>query len=578
MQYLVGTALVLVTWLVLAVVVAALGSGLALWTQSGPVRVTTLTRSLWWGLSLLAVLVVGMNVWFPLRGLVPVIIVGSVLVVSLAAFAVGASRRGWNLEFRLHRSTAVLLLAFGVAGVYLAAMALGPVTNYDTGLYHLGAIRYAENFPTVPGLANLHFPFGYANVEFPLAAYLSNGPWGEQGFRLLNGFLMVLLTVDLVARSGARSASPGRYVLLAGMTAAWIPLLALVDYWVTSPTQDSAVLLVTIACASYLTQAVARECEWEANLGVAGALAILAVLQRPTMVVFTLGVLVVGSVLMVRRRLSRFSWLNTTFLGILALAAAAGVLARDRLLSGWAQYPLSLYPFPVEWRSADPAPFREGILGFHRDPTNVWEAAGTWGWIPGWFARMWSQWETYLLLVGIALAVVLLMSSVVAGGSVRWRGLIVAMSPSLVMIAAWWTVSPPSYRFAWGPLITAVTIPIGWAWWRLTLVRASAARPPLLAAVAAIPIVSVVAFSAFLRADWGDFTEQGTWVGAPTYRYAPLPAVETTVNRLPSGLEVVAPIEGEQCWDTFPLCTPLIEPGVAPRGGSIAEGFTRGDE
>ena len=60
-------------------------------------------------------------------------------------------------------------MALAAAVVYLAVAALGPVTNYDSGLYHLGAIRYAADFATIPGLANLYFPFGYGNAEFPLA-------------------------------------------------------------------------------------------------------------------------------------------------------------------------------------------------------------------------------------------------------------------------------------------------------------------------------------------------------------------------------------------------------------------------
>ena len=92
----------------------------------------------------------------------------------------------------IHRQLAqwILLGSLAVAVMYLAAAALGPVTNYDSWLYHLGAIKYAGDFATIPGLSNLYFPFGYNTSLYPLGAFLGNGPWAGGGYRLANGLIV----------------------------------------------------------------------------------------------------------------------------------------------------------------------------------------------------------------------------------------------------------------------------------------------------------------------------------------------------------------------------------------------------
>ena len=582
MEVLAGIVPVLITWLLGAGLVVALGSAVAVWTSGPTLSPTTIARSAWWGLVVLSVTVMGINLWLPLAKPAAVGVVVLLAFVSVLLAAVQIRGRSWEASRRPAPANLVTLGAFGASLLFVAAKALGPVTNYDSGLYHLGAIRYAMDYPTIAGLANLHFPFGYANVEFPLAAFFANGLLGDEGFRLVNGFVMVLLVVDFALRIMTRRSTPGKYVLAVGMVAAWVPLIALTDYWVTSPTQDSAVLLVTIAASAYLVEAIARSRERTANLAVAGALSVLLVLQRPTMALFAIGVVIVFVALLVRNPRTGAWYRMVTSVAGIAVAAGILIAARDRLLSGWLQYPLSVLPFPVEWRSPDPTPFREAILGFHRDPDNIWESTSGWAWVGPWLLRALTQWETYLLLAGLVISAVLIAVAVRAGTVVRWRGLALSMVPSLLATAGWWTVSPPSYRFAWGPLFTLVTIPIGWLWWRLVrtdtrvlggLPGSSRLHRRAFAAAVVLPVVAVTVFSVLARTPWDSFTSDRTWAGWISYRVAELPSVSTREVALPTGLTVIQPVEGEQCWSTWPLCTPLIETSVAGRGDAVSEGF-----
>jgi hypothetical protein len=464
--------------------------------------------------------------------------------------------------------------AVGLAVAYFAFAALGPVTNYDTGLYHLGAIRYSTEYSAIPGLANLYFPFGYSNAQVPLAAILSNGPWGLNGFRLLNGFLISLVGFELFLRvlsgSRVRKFGPGIYVLFVGFVVALIPLVALADFWVASPTQDAAVFVLTVVGSAYLVDAVHSQKNWVASAVVLGVLAITLVLFRPTAIFFAITALVVVVLLATRRKNSRrglaLGGVMVIGVGVLALVVST---ARDYFLSGWFQYPLSLFSFPVEWKAADPTPYREVTLGFHRNPGQMWESVNGFNWVGVWLADRFTQWETYLFLL-LALTVVVLAVRVRLG-RFFWRGVALSVLPSLVAVVSWFALTPPSYRFAWGPLFTLLTIPLGWLLWKSALARMAVVG-------GAFAVIAVTVFSAGFRLDWAAIDQDSEWsfgVVIP-YQVAPVVTVPVAEQVLPSGVSVLVPVESDQCWNNYPLCTPQSSTGLqlrSPGQKGISSGF-----
>ena len=618
-----GTALVLLTWAVCAV--ALVSAGLVPALAAGPATgsaggVPVLRRAMWWGLLLVALFAYLANLAWPLAGHQTAL--AGVLALALlgvpgwlwwrhgrakararqaprsvvAAFEPG---RG-----RLRRTGSVLLwAALGAAVVYLAVAALGPVTNYDSGLYHLGAIRYAADFPTIPGLANLYFALAYGNAEFPLAALLGNGPWGVEGYRLLNGLVVALAVLDLAMRwpggprlrvgsivigrgSAVRRTTPGFYVLLVGLLAALVPLVALSDYWVTSPTQDSFVFVITVVATAYLADATAGGRRWLADGATALALGILLVLLRPTMVAFAGTALIVVLALAWRRRAAlsahRPGWvlLTVATAGVVAASAAA---ARDYLLSGWLQFPLSVHAFDVPWLADDPAGSRLATLGYHRNPADMWGSVEGWAWLGPWLTNRLTQWETYQLAGLVVVAFVLAhLADRATRPHARWRAMLLAMAPSLVATLVWFVATPPSYRFAWGQLFTLGTIPIGWALWLLsTRTHGGRISPPtwraLTAVAVAVPVLLVTAYSAVARLDLDAIATEREWTLGISIPYAVAPVVDVPVVEVQTtgGLTLLQPTQSDQCWWNYPLCTPQPNPGLRLRGDDIASGFLR---
>ena len=507
------------------------------------------------------------------------------------------SPAGGTDEVRGGISIWVKLLLVALAGsiIFFAVAALGPVTNYDSGLYHLGAIKYAGDYSTIPGLANIYFPLGYNNSLFPIAAFLGNGPWSGEGYRLVNGLIITMMLIDLAFRWTRGSRTVGAYVLLIGAVVTLVPMVALSDYWVTSPSSDSAVLALTMVVSAYLADALWSRTNRARNGSTAFVVAVLAVSLRPLMAVFLLGVMgvLIARFILDRRVLVKSSTFvapnaarvdigaRTIWIWAGAIAAAFAVIQsiRDYILSGWLQFPLSLHPFSVAWIAPDPVWNRTPTLGAARDPLHLWEAAVGWGWIPAWTSRLPSQWETYVC-IALAASAVLAMVVALKIGPLRARALMLAMLPAAITCVAWFLASPPSFRFAWGPLFSLGVIPIGWALFVTAKANKGKRLPALITsaalAMSSVAILLVVAVTSLTRLHPGLDIKPHTWALGPfavEVNLAPIVDAPTKSVLLDSGLVIKMPTASDQCWNVYPLCTAQLSPSVEMRGATLQDGF-----
>ena len=535
------------------------------WRKS---RLTILRHSMWWGLLLVSLVAIAVNQFTGLGSAAAGLTLLAVIGVSGFIGGVALRRSPSSRSRPVTRSRWLLISAVTVFMVVLSLRTLGPVTNYDTGLYHLGAIQYAEQFAAIPGLANIYFAYGYATAQFPLAAFLTWSPLGVEGYRALNSLIILIALIDLIVRFRQRDSSAGKYVMAAGLAVLTFTMLPLADYWVVSPTQDASVFAVTVVAGAYLSEALSRQ-KWVPAAATSVIISVIAVLLRPTMIAFALTLAIVVVVLAVRRR---SSW-SSQRLGIavavttlISLAAMLLSLARDYVLSGWWQYPLSTLPFDVPWRAPDPTPARLATLGAARDPANLWEAAESWSWLSAWGSRAMSSWELYafgVLVIAALVCVVLFRPP---------RMLLAAMAPSAVATVFWFTLTPPSFRFAWGPLFTLATIAVGWSLWARARSSETVARDAAVG-VSLVLGLTVAATLAF-RIDVTSISESRVARGIPiAFAVTPITRANVVEVTLPSGLTALRPSEGDQCWAAFPVCSPQLPETLRPRGQGLQSGF-----
>lgn len=567
MTTLIGIGLVLISLVAFLVTVVALGlpwaAGLCRTTRRGMV----IRHALWWGLAVLSILVMLINQFTPL-GEPTALVVLALAMIASGLIGIMMMRTTTRQSTSFTRSGALLGAGLLAIILTLSLRALGPVTNYDTGLYHLGAISYAEQFATIPGLANVFFAYGYATSQFPLAAAMTWTPMGLEGYRILNLALLLLAAVDLWMRIQDRNRNPGTWVLAAGLSVVVITMVPLADYWVISPTQDASVFLLTVVSGAYLSEALARN-RWLPAASTAVIVATSATLIRTTMLGFLLATVLVLFIwaLRTRRAPNRGTWHKPMMLT--ALVAGAGFVvsgARDYLLSGWWLYPLSVLPFDVAWRAPDPINPRLATLGAARNPEDLWAAAQSWSWIADWFTRATRTWELYaLLLTWIVAAIVVLW----------WkppRRMWLAILPSAFASMFWFLFTPPSFRFAWGPLFTVGTIALGWATWQHLRRNPKLSLWPITATASVLLLIAAV--TVFFRVDLTSQTQDVTarWIPI-SFEVTPVAQADVAAVALPSGLPALAPIGTDQCWAAFPLCSPQLPETLRLRGATLQQGF-----
>jgi len=352
-----------------------------------------------------------------------------------------------------------------------------------------------------------------------------------------------------------------------------VPLVSLSDYWVTSPSSDAAVLVITLISVAYLIDTLTKKHTVITDASVSFCAAVIAFSLRPTMVVF----LVVLSLVLLYRligvRTPRAVYLLIpALLGIFLLIVQT---ARDYLLSGWSQYPLSLISFNVPWVSADPVWNRDATLGNARNPADIWGSVEGFSWVGPYLSRLPSQWETYFVAALAALVIALLVLNIRWGKPLRWRTILLAQLPIVAGIFTWFFFSPPTFRFGWGVVFSFFFVMAAFPLKTLFENKEFPVGKFFYPAMT-LMLVILVGFNLTTRFQADTVTNSNTWSVGPfsiDYELSPITPMPLVKQELGSGLVVTAPTESDQCWDNYPLCSPIVIPSLSLRDQGLQEGF-----
>jgi hypothetical protein len=256
--------------------------------------------------------------------------------------------RPLRVHLRGLRHAAPALLAL-LAFLFLVALykAAGPITNADSGAYHLPFIRWVESFGAIPGLANVHSRFGFDYQYLVLCAvYGFTFLYGET-IHALNGyiyfaFLYLMLQPMPTERPAAWVLSLARLLIAL--------LVANMAFATTSFSPDfAAAALSILAFFLFVEKAVGDDPQrLDAHTLLIACLSIGAVLFKISAAPALL-LNATGLAALLRRRPARAMALAA--LGVLCFAP---FLYRNYILSGYLVYPLyQLDLFSVDWKVAE---------------------------------------------------------------------------------------------------------------------------------------------------------------------------------------------------------------------------------
>ncbi|MFN8571005.1 MAG: hypothetical protein U0132_03040 [Gemmatimonadaceae bacterium] len=523
---------------------------------------------------------------------------GLTLAAALALGGAGLlTSRAWvRAELTLIRATRPTWVhAIGAVMVlWMANMALGPVSNFDGGAYHIPTIVWTNAHRIIPGLGNLHGRLAFNSSSLLVGALLNVGPLHGRTYHVVAG---VLLIPVLLHALGAirRLVQPNPTAVAADAYAATMFLLMLFATLAHEPSSldtDLPVGLVLLACGELLIRTAHDGGDGEANSH--WRLAILAMLTAAS-VTLKLSAAVIGfSIALVTawtfRRLIGSAWRRLLPSLLVPVLLVISWMARGVVLSGYPLYPSTLLAMPVPWRvpleqtlsEADWVTFSARMLLQHDIPVD-----GNWFrfWVKG--LGMNPQ-DGVMLLLPILLTII--------AGLMWWRARGSSLTASPRVIAPWtlyvapavglafWFAVAPHPRFAVGSLWIVACTTMGLAYGARALDDAERARRAgKIARNFTVVFGTLVLVQAIFAP--AKMYERIAWIGrstmlgglatrpGPDHGMHPMGSSRLLRYTTNSGLKVVVPTSNNLCWDA-PFCTPHPSPYLKLRtSGRVVDGF-----
>jgi len=338
-----------------------------------------------------------------------------------------------------------------IYSIILADVAIGPMRNIDSGIYHYSILRWTATYSIVPGLANLNARLGFNSSSLLFPTLLDSGFWPRSAQHVCSCTLFFALAAQLASSA---------YRLLTQNTALRSDVFAIfvlgfgVHYSymeATAFSTDAPVFALSTVVFFHIFRIVCDEIsEPRERAFVTAAVVFLAAVAISA----KLSVCVlVGSATLILLWMTRRDDAGNVFRKRIVAASIAlsafGLIVwcvRNAIITGYPLFPLTLGALPVDWRlpRATPEVIQFWITGWARKPWGHWkDTQGRWDWISSWWSGqiLPNVWE-------FRIPVALTLFSIVAGlfgkradNAARkpvWPFLI----PNLLSLVYWFLTAP----------------------------------------------------------------------------------------------------------------------------------------
>src|SRR5262245_13008081 len=180
----------------------------------------------------------------------------------------------------LAKAEVVLLTVLLIVFVVILYRSSGPITNADSGAYHLPFVRWIESHAVVKGLANVHSRFGFNSQYLVLCAVYGFSFLYQETIHALNGYILFAFLCILLLAGDRYSSSQSR---LLSFVRLFIAVIAANMIWgVTSLTPDFPCTAFSILAFLTFMEMRQRESSGETALSplLIGSLTVGAVLFK----------------------------------------------------------------------------------------------------------------------------------------------------------------------------------------------------------------------------------------------------------------------------------------------------------
>jgi hypothetical protein len=534
---------------------------------------------IWLGWAFSLFLVQVFHIFFPVDFIFSILLFGGGILIAIPTIY-GALRRRSEL---CSISGFFLVLMLLLVTCWIVSRSMLPPQNYDSGLYHFNNIRWINSYHIIPGLGNLHGRLAFNQSFYAYVASLNLFPFFNYGRSIANSFLFLLLFSELIWNLQAVAKKPR--ILADAHPFLHLPYLFVLPVLcylsissnvLASPTPDLTSTILQLLMFIILAQSLVSPLTGEGRDRQAMFLAVIAataITIKLSNLAFSLVVILFCFFLFVqpfhdkRRLLIRC----VRFAAPLFLMLAIWV-TRGYIMSGYPLYPSTVGHLPVDW--AVPVETAQDmanwIYSWARQPGVHWSSVlGSWDWLGPWFHSISRKGTDIVYPAVCGLFALLLILSIAVFARIKKMQLpVVPESLIIIPILAgliFWFFTAPDPRFA---LSLFWLFAFGSMLVLLVQIRSLFSRRKFMVILGVAFLSTNICFITYCVGHiprLKDISVSG---------YQPIQSVSLIQVKTVSGMVILKPEKGDQCWDSPLPCTPDPNESLRLRKGNIESGFT----
>ncbi len=509
------------------------------------------------GLLTLAVFSQILSLFTPVNGI-------SAGITILAIFLLSFTRRKTlspalrQLAAKWQKSSIWSVLLALAAWMLILILNSGPVTMDDTHSYHLQMIKWANEYGTVPGIANLHERFGFNSSWFTLVSFFLYPAGREEHFTALNGCLSAWFLLYCLQQSFSNKSTSLNKI-------SWFLLTALIIFcWpmVRGNATNTNYDFITAVCVFVLfvwsmEDKQAPGFEW---FFWPLALFTVRIINYPLLLL---------SLWTFIQTLKMRKWKTVVAYSLFSVLITGSFIARNIILSGYPFYPSSAFNwFNVDWKvdQAVISQLQDFIKYFNRVNVMFMNLDETRqlafpAWTIKWFQYLF-RYDKPVVVLAVAgfLLTVVRWKKFKQVSSVSLRFLLLVMAFQLI---SWFWIAPDP-RFAYGSLLIFIFLLLkGVEPIYQSLTNRLPTRMLMMGAAVALVLLSV------LKCRQPEFRN---WVVPARLPKPPVSVIQVGPVRM-NIPEKILDNWNPRCYNTPLPCLYTVDPRLECRGDRIEDGF-----
>lgn len=432
-------------------------------------------------------------------------------------------------------------LFFSSSGIY----------NYDSGLYHVQAIKWIQNFPVIPGLGNFHGRFAFNSMYFPISAAFS--------LNNANTLIFPLTTITFIVFLIWQYFNLKKYILKrdikgVGLTFSIVlPLFGYFSNWISSPSADVICSIFSVIILQFIVNNTKGKIY---NL-ILISLVFLLTSYKLSMVPLTLITLF-------------YIHSNTLFKDIIKISGLAIFILlpffiRNYYLSGYLIYPFpDIDLFSPDWKIplSEVVKEKSWIKSWAIKPHvhfNKVLVQPTIEWFSDWFLRQRTILKLVLL---VSFTTPFIAFKIMVNGKFMQLKIV----SILIVCISFWLYNAPDPRFILGILVFTSSYTL---FLTIDLKNRVIKNLSLIYLIVIIPTLSMKPILSMSLKTYNSFQEdKNLFVRSAAFDNNPL-----AFNKEFKNFEYFTPINGDRCFNCDIPCTPYPKNDLIMRGQNFIKGF-----